>query len=50
MSKATEAKATPGLKLQTPIEQRKTAVGTYNDRKRWEWLFHPDRNKWRPIK
>ena len=36
----------PGLKLQTPHELRTTAKATAADRARWEYLFHPDRNRW----
>ena len=50
MSKATDARAKPGLKMQTPREERTVALSTYKDRNRWEWLFHPSRNKWRLIK
>ena len=39
MSKATDAKAKPSLKLQTPIEQRKTDLNVLSNRKRWEYLF-----------
>ena len=37
----------PGLKQQTPVEKRKTAVGLYEDRKRWEHLF--SLNVWKPC-
>ena len=50
MSKATEAKARPGLKMQTPIELRTVASHNRANAERWAWLFHPSRNKWRPIK
>lgn len=40
----------PGLKQQTPHEKLKTDLRLLSDRKRWEHLFHPDRNRWVLIK
>ena len=48
MSKATEAKAKPGLKMQTPREERTVVVRNDADRKRWEHLF--SLNVWKPIR
>ena len=45
---ATDARAKPGLKLQTPIEARKTDLRTISDRERWKHLF--SLNAWKPIK
>ena len=36
----------PGLKQQTPHEQRITKAEAERLRARWEYLFHPDRNRW----
>jgi hypothetical protein len=41
-----EARAKPGLKLQTPLEARRTDLRTLSDLKRWEYLF--SLNAWRP--
>ena len=41
-----EARAKPGLKLQTPLEAKRTDLRTLSDRKRWEYLF--SLNAWRP--
>ena len=48
MSRATEAKARPGLKLLTPWEKQVVDRMTKADRERWTALFA--RNKWRAIK
>lgn len=45
---ATEARAKPGLKLQTPHESTKTDLRRLSDRKRWEYLF--SLNVWKPTK
>lgn len=45
---AADARAKPGLKLQTPHEAKKTDLRTLSDRKRWEYLF--SLNVWKPIK
>lgn len=45
---AAEARATPGLKMQTPLEARRTDRRILSDRKRWEYLF--SLNVWKPIK
>jgi hypothetical protein len=45
---AAEARATPGLKLQTPFEAKKTDTRALSNRKRWEYLF--SLNVWKPIK
>ena len=34
-----QVRARPGLKLQTPHEERKTDLRLLNNRKRWEYLF-----------
>lgn len=47
MSKATEAKARPGLKKQTPIELRTTDARLAADVKRWKHLF--SLNVWKPC-
>jgi hypothetical protein len=36
---AAEARATPGLKLQTPLEYTKTDLRLLSNVKRWEYLF-----------
>ena len=36
---AAKARATPGLKLQTPYEKMKTDLHLLTDRQRWEYLF-----------
>jgi hypothetical protein len=36
---AAEARAKPGLKLQTPYEANKTDLRKLSDAKRWEYLF-----------
>ena len=41
-----EARAKPGLKLQTPLEAQRTDLRTLSDRKRWEYLF--SLNVWKP--
>lgn len=38
-----------GLKNQTPREATITKQYFANAKARWEWLFHPDRNRWKPI-
>ena len=43
---AAEARATPGLKLQTPLEANKTDLRLLSDAKRWEYLF--SLNVWKP--
>jgi hypothetical protein len=43
---AAEARATPGLKLQTPLESTKTDLRLLNNVKRWEYLF--SLNVWKP--
>ena len=40
----------PGLKQQTPHEKQTTAKAIAADKARWEYLFHPDRNRWKSIK
>ena len=45
---AAEARASPGLKMQTPLEARRTDRRILSDRKRWEYLF--SLNVWKPIK
>ena len=45
---AAEARATPGLKLQTPLEANKTDLHLLSDAKRWEYLF--SLNVWKPSK
>lgn len=40
----------PGLKQLTPVEQNRMAKATAADRARWEYLFHPDRNRWKPTR
>jgi hypothetical protein len=34
----------------TPHEQKVVEKATAADKARWEYLFHPDRNRWKPIK
>ena len=41
-----EARANPGLKLQTPLEAQRTDLRTLSDRKRWQYLF--SLNVWKP--
>jgi hypothetical protein len=43
---AADARAKPGLKMQTPYEANKTDLRTLSDRKRWDYLF--SLNAWRP--
>jgi hypothetical protein len=43
-----EARATPGLKLLTPLESQMIQRVTIQDRERWKHLF--SLNKWRLIK
>lgn len=43
---AEKARATPGLKLQTPYEIRMTAMHSRDDRERWAALFAL--NAWKP--
>ena len=38
----------PGLKLQTPLEAKRTDLRTISDRQRWEYLF--SLNVWKPSK
>lgn len=45
---AEEARARPGLKMQTPHEVRMTAVHSRSDRERWDALFAL--NAWKPNK
>jgi hypothetical protein len=45
---AEEARARPGLKMQTPHELRMTAVHSRNDCERWAALFAI--NAWKPTK
>ncbi len=40
----------PGLKLLTPDEVKKVSKTLNEHLARWMMLFHPSRNKWRPIK
>ena len=40
----------PGLKLQTPIENKKTKLCLTLDMKRWKELMDQPLNKWKPIK
>lgn len=37
-----------GRKNQTPSEFATTQQYFTNAKARWEWLFHPDRNRWNP--
>lgn len=43
---AKQVRARPGLKLQTPVEERKTDLRLLSNRKRWQYLF--SRNAWKP--
>ena len=43
---AAEARATPRLKLQTPLEANKTDLHLLSDRQRWDYLF--SLNVWKP--
>ena len=43
-----EARATPGLKLQTPLEAKRTDLRLLSNAKRWEYLF--SLNVWKPSK
>ena len=43
-----EARATPGLKLLTPLERQTIQRVTARDRERWKYLF--SLNKWKEIK
>jgi hypothetical protein len=43
-----QARATPGLKLLTPLERQMIQKVTLQDRERWKHLF--SLNKWRLIK
>jgi hypothetical protein len=43
-----EARAKPGLKLQTPFEAKRTDLRKLSNVKRWENLF--SLNVWKPIK
>lgn len=43
-----EARATPGLKMLTPLERKMITKEKAKDRQRWEHLF--SLNKWRLIK
>ena len=43
---AAKARATPGLKLQTPYEANKTDLRLLSDRQRWDYLF--SLNAWKP--
>ena len=45
---AAEARATPGLKLQTPWEAKRTDLRLLSNVKRWEYLF--SLNVWKLIK
>lgn len=45
-----EARAKPGLKLLTPLEYAKVDLRNLSNRQRWEWLFSPERNRWKLIK
>ena len=47
MSKATDARARPGLKILTPWEEALVKRMTGRDRDRWRDLFA--RNKWAPA-
>ena len=38
----------PGLKLQTPVEERKTDLRLLSNRQRWEYLF--SLNAWKPAR
>ena len=40
----------PGLKQLTPIERKVVEERLADHKKRWEYLFHPDRNRWKPSK
>ena len=33
----------------TPTEQKTVETFIKDNKKRWEWLFSPERNKWKPI-
>ena len=44
---AAEARATPGLKLLTPLESTKTDLRLLSNVKRWEYLF--SLNVWKPT-
>jgi hypothetical protein len=37
-----------GMKMLTPYERGIVEKATELDKARWEWLFHPDRNRWKP--
>ena len=37
-----------GLKMLTPYERAVVEKAKALDKARWEWLFHPDRNRWKP--
>jgi hypothetical protein len=39
----------PGLKLQTPIEKKITALTKTSDRNRWTALMAQPLNKWKPV-
>jgi hypothetical protein len=43
-----EARARPGLKQQTPHEEKAVSQKIQNDRKRWEYLL--SLNAWKPTK
>lgn len=37
-----------GLKNQTPSEFATTQQYFASAKERWDYLFHPDRNRWKP--
>lgn len=39
----------PGRKLQTPVEQKTTALAIKADRNRWTALMAQPLNKWKPV-
>lgn len=45
---AKQVRARPGLKLQTPVEERKTDLRLLSNRQRWEYLF--SLNAWKPAR
>ena len=47
MSKATDARAHPGLKILTPWEEALVKRMSAQDRERWRDLF--SRNQWKPA-
>ena len=34
----------------TKAERDKVILADHHDRARWEYLFHPDRNRWKPTR